>query len=88
MENARETIIMVDDHITNLTVGKNTLSKKYIIFTAPSGNKLPEMDGYEVINGRLMAIDDVYDVLANDRPYKKPFTHEKNSRGWQYDLKS
>ncbi len=29
------------------------------------------------IEGRLMAIVDVYDALISERPYKKPFTHEK-----------
>jgi len=29
------------------------------------------------LQGRLMAIVDVYDALTNDRPYKKAFTHEK-----------
>jgi len=36
----RETIIVVDDDITNLTAAKNTLSKKYNVITAPSGDKL------------------------------------------------
>ncbi|MCL1828485.1 MAG: HD domain-containing protein [Oscillospiraceae bacterium] len=40
MNNDRETVIMVDDDIVNLTVGKNALSQKYNIFTAPSGEKL------------------------------------------------
>jgi putative two-component system response regulator len=29
------------------------------------------------LEGRLMAIADVYDALVSERPYKKPFTHEK-----------
>ena len=29
------------------------------------------------LQGRLMAIVDVYDALTNDRPYKKAFTHEE-----------
>jgi len=29
------------------------------------------------IEGRLMAIADVYDALISQRPYKKPFTHEQ-----------
>jgi len=28
------------------------------------------------LEGRLMAISDVYDALITERPYKKPFTHE------------
>jgi len=40
MENNRETIIMVDDDITNLSVAKSNLSDKYYFFTAPSGETL------------------------------------------------
>ncbi|ULQ60562.1 response regulator [Brucepastera parasyntrophica] len=40
MENTRKKIILVDDNITNLTVGKNTLIDKYDVFTIPSGEKL------------------------------------------------
>jgi putative two-component system response regulator len=29
------------------------------------------------LQGRIMAIGDVYDALVSDRPYKKAFTHEK-----------
>ena len=29
------------------------------------------------LEGRLMAIVDVYDALVSERPYKKPFTHEE-----------
>jgi len=39
----RKTIFMVDDNLTNLTVGKNALSGKYKVFTIPSGKKLFEM---------------------------------------------
>jgi len=35
-----ETIIVVDDDITNLTAAKSTLSQKYNVITAPSGEKL------------------------------------------------
>ncbi|MCL1812436.1 MAG: HD domain-containing protein, partial [Treponema sp.] len=28
------------------------------------------------LEGRLMAITDVYDALTSERPYKKPFNHE------------
>ena len=30
------------------------------------------------LEGRLMAIVDVYDALVSERPYKKPFTHEQS----------
>ena len=43
------------------------------------------------LQGRIMAIVDVYDALASERPYKKPFTHEEAVRiimegtGTQFD---
>ena len=40
MDNNRETIILVDDNVTNLTVGMNSLDDVYDVFTAPSGSKL------------------------------------------------
>ena len=40
MDNSRETIIMVDDDLTNLAVGINCLADKYDVLTAPSGKKL------------------------------------------------
>jgi len=36
------------------------------------------LKGEEIpLQGRLLAIADVYDALVSDRPYKKAFTHEK-----------
>ena len=35
-----------------------------------SGDDIP-------LEGRIMAIADVYDALVSERPYKKPFTHEE-----------
>ena len=32
------------------------------------------------LEGRLMAIVDVYDALVSERPYKAPFTHEESKR--------
>ena len=40
MESSFSKIIIVDDDITNLTVGKNALFDKYDVFTVPSGFKL------------------------------------------------
>jgi HD-GYP domain-containing protein (c-di-GMP phosphodiesterase class II) len=43
------------------------------------------------LQGRLMAIIDVYDALTNDRPYKKAFTHKeavdiiREGHGTQFD---
>ena len=39
------------------------------------------LKGTEIpLAGRLMAIADVYDALVSERPYKKPYTHEKAVR--------
>ena len=43
MSKKRQSIFLVDDNITNLSVGKNTLISKYNIFTIPSGKKLLNM---------------------------------------------
>ncbi|MDR2694923.1 MAG: response regulator [Deltaproteobacteria bacterium] len=43
------------------------------------------------VEGRIMAVVDVYDALVSERPYKKPFPHEKaveiirNGSGTQFD---
>jgi putative two-component system response regulator len=43
------------------------------------------------LQGRIMAIADVYDALISERPYKKPFTHEEavriiiSGKGTQFD---
>jgi putative two-component system response regulator len=45
------------------------------------------------LEGRIMAIADVYDALVSERPYKKPFTHEqaveiiKEGSGTHFDPK-
>jgi len=43
MDNLRKTIILVDDNISNLTIGKNVLRDKYNVFTVSSGEKLFKM---------------------------------------------
>jgi class 3 adenylate cyclase/ActR/RegA family two-component response regulator len=40
MMNERELIILVDDNPANLQAGKNVLSERYSVFTAPSAEKL------------------------------------------------
>ena len=40
MENQKKLIILVDDNPTNLRIGKNVLSDKYTVATAPSAAKL------------------------------------------------
>ena len=51
-----------------------------------------KLDGEGIpLEGRVMAIADVYDALVSERPYKKPFTHEqaieiiKTGAGTQFD---
>jgi class 3 adenylate cyclase/CheY-like chemotaxis protein len=43
MENSYNRIILVDDNPSNLRAGKNVLSEKYEVFTAPSAAKLFEI---------------------------------------------
>jgi len=50
------------------------------------------LKGYDIpLEGRLMAIVDVYDALVSERPYKKAFTHEeavkiiKDASGTQFE---
>ena len=50
------------------------------------------LEGKDIpLQGRIMAIADVYDALISERPYKKPFTHEEavsiimESSGKQFD---
>lgn len=43
MANGRKKIILVDDQIVNLTVGRNALAGTYDVFTVPSGEKLLEL---------------------------------------------
>ncbi|MCL2120060.1 MAG: response regulator [Planctomycetaceae bacterium] len=57
------------------------------------GNGYPySLEGTNIpLQGRIMAIVDVYDALISERPYKKPFTHEEaigiimESTGKQFD---
>jgi len=50
------------------------------------------LKGEEIpLQGRLMAVADVYDALVSERPYKKPYTHDeavniiKEGRGSHFD---
>ena len=51
----RKRIILVDDDITNLTVGKNALSDTYDTLTVPSGEKLLQL--LETIRADLILLD-------------------------------
>jgi len=60
-----------------------------------NGTGYPEkLNGYDIpLEGRIMAIADVYDALVSERPYKKAFTHEeaveiiKKDSGTHFDPK-
>ena len=43
MVNSLKTIMLVDDNITNLKIGRGLLADKYNVFTLPSGGKLFQM---------------------------------------------
>ncbi|MDR2209407.1 MAG: response regulator, partial [Azoarcus sp.] len=43
MSDARELIMLVDDNLTNLLVGKETLSDTYSVITVPSASKMFEL---------------------------------------------
>ena len=65
-------------------VGENDLLQQAAILTY-SHHERWDGSGYPLglkgraipLQGRLMAIADVYDALISERPYKKAFTHEK-----------
>ncbi|MCL2820581.1 MAG: response regulator [Oscillospiraceae bacterium] len=75
MESNRETIIMVDDDITNLTVARNNLSEKYSLFTAPSGEKLFEL--LEVVIPSLILLDVEMPEMGGYEIIKKLKSDEK-----------
>jgi len=67
MDNRRDTIVMVDDDIINLTVARNNLAGRYNIATVPSGTKLFQI--LEKVTPDLILLDiempemDGYEVL-------------------------
>jgi putative two-component system response regulator len=54
---ARETIIIVDDNLTNLKMGKNALSDNYDVLTAPSAEKLFDLLAHYPPDMILLDID-------------------------------
>jgi len=75
MDNDREIIIIVDDDTTNLSVGKSTLSEKYDVFTASSGDRLFSL--LDKITPDLILLDirmpemDGYEVIKRLKRSKK-----------------
>jgi len=55
MASGKETIILVDDNPSNLRTGKNVLSEKYNVFTAPDAKTLFEL--LEEIEAALILLD-------------------------------
>ena len=76
MESDRNKIIIVDDDITNLTVGKNALADKYDVFTAPSGAKLFQL--LEKLTPDMILLDiempgiSGYEVIRKLKSSEKP----------------
>ena len=55
MVNSLKTIMLVDDNITNLKIGRGLLADKYNVFTLPSGEKLFQM--LEKVRPDLILLD-------------------------------
>ena len=55
MEGSKKLIILVDDNSANLRIGKNVLSEKYTVATAPSAAKLFKL--LENNNPELILLD-------------------------------
>ena len=83
-------------------IEENTTASEFLVYAASlagshheqwSGSGYPlGLSGTDIpLQGRLMALVDVYDALTNDRPYKKAFSHEeaitiiKESSGTHFD---
>jgi putative two-component system response regulator len=82
-----ETSTSESDFLKYAKVFAGTHHEKWNGSGYPSG-----LSGEEIpLQGRLMAIADVYDALVFERPYKKAFTHEKaveiilGDRGTHFD---
>ncbi|UQZ90098.1 two-component system response regulator [Deltaproteobacteria bacterium Smac51] len=63
----QKTIMLVDDNIANLKIGRNALSDKYNVFTIPSGEKLFQMMEKALPDLILLDVEmpemDGYDVI-------------------------
>ncbi|MCL2845968.1 MAG: response regulator [Chitinivibrionia bacterium] len=62
-----------DSFLTNAKLFAGDHHEKWNGCGYPKGLKGEDIS----LQGRIMAIADVYDALVSDRPYKKAFTHEK-----------
>jgi putative two-component system response regulator len=55
MDGHRKIIMLVDDNLANLKIGKNALADSYDVFTAPSASKMLEL--LETITPDLILLD-------------------------------
>ena len=55
MENTKKLVMLVDDNPANLRIGKNVLSEKYAVATAPSAEKMFSL--LETNNPALILLD-------------------------------
>ncbi|MDR1108043.1 MAG: response regulator [Spirochaetaceae bacterium] len=68
-----ETNTSASDFLTHAKVFAGTHHEKWDGSGYPRGLKGEEIP----LQGRLMALADVYDALVSERPYKKPFSHKE-----------
>jgi putative two-component system response regulator len=76
MESARQKIILVDDNLANLTIGRNMLKEIYEVFPVPSGSKLLEL--LEHVTPSLILLD----VLMPDMDGYETIARLKADRCW------
>lgn len=75
MKAIRKKVIMVDDNIINLTLGKSILSQHYDIFTAPSAEKLFKL--LEMVKADILLLDiempdmNGYEVIKRLKVFKE-----------------
>lgn len=73
----QDIIMLVDDSVSNLKIGRNALSEKYNVFTLPSGKKLFEM--LEKVKPDLILLDvdmpemNGYDIIKILKSNEKTF---------------
>ncbi|MDR0556271.1 MAG: response regulator [Treponema sp.] len=75
MKAIRKKVIMVDDNIINLTLGKSILSQHYDIFTAPSAEKLFKL--LDMVKADILLLDiempdmNGYEVIKRLKAFKE-----------------
>ncbi|MDR1124986.1 MAG: response regulator [Deltaproteobacteria bacterium] len=69
MSKPREKVMLVDDNITNLAVGKNALVEQYDVYTVPSGDKFFKI--LEMVEPDLILLDVEMPVMNGYEVIKK-----------------